>query len=160
MSGAVTPSVVGPNAMVPSALPSVPVVTAKPAQLSMAAAGQKYLQVTRPYNVALERFEKAANSDASLATLQARARAVAAANLTESRQLSAIAWPTKVAMQIRALAKADAAARPHWLRIATADSRSEMAKHVRLASAEGGKAPAAEIRRLLALPKYDESDYS
>ena len=146
--------------MIPSALPSVPVVPAKPAQLSVAAAGKKYLEVTRPYNVALERFEKAANGDASVATLQARARAVAAANLTESRQLSAIAWPTNVATQIRALAKADAAARPHRLRFATAHSASAMAKHVRLASAEGGKAPAAEIRRLLALPKYDERDYS
>jgi hypothetical protein len=136
------------------------VVTARPAQLSVAAAGKKYLEVTRPYNVALERFEKAANSGASVATLQARARAVAAANLTESRQLLAIAWPTKVATQIRALAKADAAARPHWLRVAASDSLSEMAKHVRLASAESGKAPAAEIRRLLGLPKYDENDYS
>jgi hypothetical protein len=35
-----------------------------------------------------------------------------------------------------------------------------MARQVKLASAEGGKAPAAEIRRLLGLPKYDENDYS
>lgn len=155
-----TPSAVTPGVAAPSAERSVPVVTSKPAQLSVAAAGTKYLQVTRPYNVALERFEKAANSGASVATLQARARAVAAANLAESRQLLAIAWPTKVATQIQALAKADAAARPHWLRVADADSLSAMAKHIRLASAESGKAPAAEIRRLLALPKYDEKDYS
>ncbi len=157
---AVTPSAVTPSAVAPSAVRSVPLVTARPAQLSVAAAGKRYLEVTRPYNEALERFEKAANSGASVATLQGRARAVAAANLTESRQLSAIAWPTKVGTQIRALAKADIAARPHWLRVAASDSLSEMAKHVRLASAESGKAPAAEIRRLLGLPKYDEKDYS
>lgn len=134
--------------------------TAKPARLSVAAAGQKYLAVTRPYNVALERFEKAANSGASVETLQARARAVAAANLAESKALLSIAWPVKVSAQIQALARADAAARPHWLRVAAADSLSEMARHVKLASAESGKAPAAEIRRLLGLPKYDEKDYS
>ncbi|WP_132156145.1 hypothetical protein [Kribbella antiqua] len=139
---------------------SAPVVTTTPARLSVAAAGKRYLAVTRPYNVALERFEKAANSGASVSTLQAQARAVAAANLTESRQLLLIAWPTKVNKQIRALAKADAAARPHWLQVAAADSLSDMARHVKLASAESGKAPAAEIRRLLGLPKYDEKDYS
>ena len=71
-----------------------------------------------------------------------------------------IAWPSNVATQIQALAQADVAARPHWLRVAAADSLSEMASHVKLASAESGKAPAAEIRRLLGLPKYDEDDYS
>jgi hypothetical protein len=135
-------------------------VTATPRQLNLADAGKRYLQVTRPYNVALERFEKAANSGASAATLKARARAVAAANLAESKSLLSIAWPSKVSTQIQALAQADAAARPHWLRVAAAGSISEMARHVKLASAESGKAPAAEIRRLLGLPKYDEKDYS
>jgi hypothetical protein len=74
--------------------------------------------------------------------------------------LNSVAWPTKVAAQIRALAKADAAARPHWLRVAAADSKSEMADHVKLASAAGGKAPSTQIRHLLNLPKYNENDYS
>ncbi|MFI7059530.1 hypothetical protein ACIBL3_00990 [Kribbella sp. NPDC050124] len=128
--------------------------------MSMTAAAKRYLEVTRPYNVALERFEKAANSGASVKTLQARARAVAATNLAESRALQSIAWPGEVSAQIAALARADAAARPHWLQVAAADGLSEMARHVKLASAESGKAPAAEIRRLLGLPKYDEKDYS
>ena len=144
----------------PSAVRSVPVVRATPAPLSVTAAGKRYLEVTRPYNVALERFENAANSGASVKTLQARARAVAATNLAESRALLSIAWPAKVSTQIQALVRADAAARPHWLRVATADSLSAMARHVKLASAEGGTSPAAEIRRLLGLPKYDEKDYS
>ncbi|HET6989575.1 MAG TPA: hypothetical protein VFI00_23310 [Kribbella sp.] len=131
-----------------------------PAALSLAAAGKKYLAITRPYNVALERFEKAANDGASVSTLRARAKTVAAANLTESRALLSIAWPTKVSAQIRALAKADAAARPHWLRVATADTKSDIAHHVKLASAAGGKAPSTQIRQLLGLPKYDEKDYS
>jgi hypothetical protein len=114
--------------------------------------------VTRPYNVALERFEKAANSGASVKTLQVRARAVAAANLAESRQLSAIAWPAVVDRKIKALARANAAARPHWLKVAASGSLSEMATHLRRATS--GTSPAAEIRRHLGLPKYNEDDYS
>jgi hypothetical protein len=152
---------------VPSAEPTTaprgtPTATEKPApaRLSVAQAGKRYLTVTRPYNVALERFEKAANSGASVQTLRARARSVAAANLAESQQLLAIAWPTTVAVQIRELAKADAAARPYWLKVAASDSLSEMAGHIRRASAAGGNTPAVEIRKLLSLPKYDEADYS
>ena len=124
--------------------------------------GKRYLEVTRPYNVALERFEKAANSGASVATLQARARAVAAANLTESRQLLCDRLADQGGRpRSGRWRQADAAARPHWLRVAAADSALGDGRVTsRLASAEGGKAPAAEIRRLLGLPKYDENDYS
>jgi len=152
---------------VPSAEPTTaprgtPIATEKPApaRLTAAQAGKRYLAVTRPYNVALERFETAANSGASAQTLRARARSVAAANLTESKLLLSIAWPTTVTSQIAELARADASARPHWLKVAAADSLSEMAGHIRRASAAGGNSPAAEIRKLLGLPKYDESDYS
>jgi hypothetical protein len=153
-----------------SAMPSSPTSTQgpgksptsqpAPARLTVAQARTRYLAVTRPYNVALERFETAANNGASVQTLRARARSVAAANLAESRLLLSIAWPTTVTGQIQELAKADASARRHWLRVAAADSLTEMAGHVRLASAAGGKGPAAEIRRRLGLPKYNESDYS
>jgi hypothetical protein len=153
-----------------SAMPSSPTSTqgpAKspgsqpaPARLTVAQARKRYLAVTRPYNVTLERFETAANSGASVRTLRARARSVAAANLAESRLLLSIAWPTTVTGQIQELAGADASARRHWLRVAAADNLTEMAGHVRLASAAGGKGPAAEIRRRLGLPKYNESDYS
>jgi hypothetical protein len=153
-----------------SAMPSSPTSTQgpgkspgsqpAPARLTVAQARKRYLAVTRPYNVTLERFETAANSGASVRTLRARARSVAAANLAESRLLLSIAWPTTVTGQIQELAGADASARRHWLRVAAADNLTEMAGHVRLASAAGGKGPAAEIRRRLGLPKYNESDYS
>jgi hypothetical protein len=138
------------------------VAVKKPVQvpLTVAQARTRYLAITRPYNVALESFEKAANGGASVRTLRARARTVAAANLAESRQLMATRWPTTVAGRIRKLALADAAARPHWLKVTTSDSLEEMARHLRRAAAAGGTSPAAEIRRILGLPKYDESDYS
>jgi hypothetical protein len=136
------------------------VVPAAPVTLSLAAAGAKYLQLTRPYNVALERFEKAANGNMSLTTLQERAKAVAAANLAESKALTSVTWPSRISVQIQALATADAAARPHWLRVAAAGSKSEMSREVDLASAAGDKAPSAKIRQLLGLPKYDQKDYS
>jgi hypothetical protein len=144
----------------PTTAPSAPVVRTTPAALSLAAAGAKYLQITRPYNVALESFQKAANENMSVTTLQNRAKAVAAANLAESRALLTVTWPTTVSKQIRALANADAAARPHWLKIAAAGTKSEMADHLRDATAAGGMAPSAQIRQLLHLPKYNEKDYS
>lgn len=152
---------VGPGTP-PSSPPTPTVAVKKPVQapLTAAQARTRYLAITRPYNVALESFEKAANSGASVQTLRTRARTVAAANLTESRQLMATLWPTTVAAQIRKLALADATARPHWLKVAASNSLDEMARHIRQASAAGGTSPAAEIRRLLGLPKYDESDYS
>lgn len=138
---------------------SVPVARSTPKALSVTAAGAKYLAITRPYNEALERFEQAANENMSLTTLQNRAKAVAAANLTEYTALRSTVWPAKVSTQMRALAKANAAARPHWLEAATADSKSLMARHVQLAT-NAGNAPTAQIRQLLGLPKYDEKDYS
>ncbi|MEU8224396.1 hypothetical protein [Kribbella sp. NPDC048915] len=145
----------------PSSAPSAPVVRASaPPALTVAAAGAKYLQITRPYNVALERFEQAANENMSLTTLQNRAKAVAAANLAEYTALRSVVWPAKVSTQMRALAKADLAARPHWLAVAASKSNDEMADHLKRATAAGGKAPSAQIRKLLGLPKYDEKDYS
>jgi hypothetical protein len=151
----------------PSRTPSSPTGPGKvpssqpaPTRLTVAQARSRYLAVTRPYNVALERFEKAANSGASVRTLRTRARAVAAANLAESRLLLSTAWPTSVRRSTQELARADASARQHWLRVAAADTLTEMARHLRRAVAAGGKEPAADIRRRLGLPKYDESDYS
>ncbi|MFF0265656.1 hypothetical protein [Kribbella sp. NPDC004536] len=140
--------------------PSAPVVRTAPAALTLAAAGAKYLQLTRPYNVALESFEKAANENTSVTTLQNRAKVVAAANLAESQALLKVTWPSSVSKQIRALANADAAARPHWLKIAAAGTKSEMADHLKEATAAGNKAPSAQLRQLLHLPEYNEKDYS
>jgi hypothetical protein len=156
----VTPSVPGGLNAPPTPARSVPVLRSTPAALTIAAAGAKYLQITRPYNVALERFEKAANENMSLSTLQNRAKAVAAANLAEYTALRSTVWPAQVSTQMRALAKADAAARPHWLKVAASESKSEMADHLKAATTAGGKAPSAQIRQLLGLPKYDEKDYS
>lgn len=155
----VTPSEPAGAYAPPSPVRSVPVVRATPA-LTLAAAGQKYLAITRPYNVALESFEKAANENMSLSTLQNRAKAVAATNLAEYTALRSTVWPAKVSTQMRALAKADAASRPHWLQVAASDSKSEMADHLELAMTAGSKAPSAQVRQLLGLPKYDEKDYS
>ncbi len=156
----VTPSEPAGAYAPPSAARTVPVARTTPPMLSLSAAGVKYLQITRPYNVALERFEKAANENMSLTTLQARAKAVAAANLAEYSALRSVVWPAKVSTQMRALAKADAAARPQWLLAAAAGTKSELADHVEQATAAGAKSPSPQIRQLLGLPKYNENDYS
>jgi hypothetical protein len=130
-----------------------------PARLTVATARTRYLTITRPYNVALERFEKSANGGAGLATLRRGARAVAAANLAESRLLAATNWPTTVVRPVNELIQANTAARRHWTQAANAGSLSEMSVDLRRAVAASGKEPAAEIRRRLGLPAYDEKDY-
>ncbi|NUR98740.1 MAG: hypothetical protein HOV67_26230, partial [Kribbellaceae bacterium] len=146
-SSSSTPPVESPDESRYEPGPSAPVVRTAPAALTLAAAGAKYLQITRPYNVALESFEKAANENMSVTTLQNRAKIVAAANLAESRALLTVTWPSSVSKQIRALANADAAARPHWLKIATADTKSEIADHLKDATEAGNKAPSAQLRQ-------------
>jgi hypothetical protein len=129
-------------------------------RLGVASARARYLTITRPYNVALERFEKSANAGAGLATLRGKARAVAAANLAESRLLAATSWPTAVERPVNELIRANADSRRHWVSAAKADSLSEMSVELRRAVAASGKEPAAQIRRGLGLPEYDEKDYS
>ena len=130
-----------------------------PARIGVAAARARYLTITRPYNVALEKFEKSANAGAGLESLRTKARAVAAANLAESRLLAATNWPTSVVQPVKDLIRANAEARRHWVKAASADSLTEMAAELR-AVAASGKEPAAQIRSRLGLPKYDEKDYS
>jgi hypothetical protein len=140
--------------------PRSPAGPSASARLSVAAARARHLSITRPYNVALERFEKSANAGAGLATLRGKARAVAAVNLAESRLLAATNWPTTVELPVNELIRANADSRRHWVSAAMADSLSEMSVELRRAVAASGKEPAAQIRRGLRLPEYDEKDYS
>jgi hypothetical protein len=146
----------------PASQSTAPVSPSKtaPARLGVAAARARYLTITRPYNVALEKFEKSANAGAGLQSLRTKARAVAAANLAESRLLAATNWPATVVQPVKDLIRANAEAWRHWVKAANAESLSEMAVELRRAVAASGKEPAAQIRSRLGLPKYDEEDYS
>jgi hypothetical protein len=146
------PVTIAPISPTPSAKATV-------TRLTVTQAKVRYLKVTRPYNVALESFETAANGGAGVATLRHRASTVAAANLVESRALAATAWPDSITEQVAQLVKIDGTTRRLWLQVAHAESLSEMSGLLRRISAAGDKSPSALIRKRLGLPKYDEKDY-
>ncbi|HEU5144026.1 MAG TPA: hypothetical protein VFT81_02530, partial [Dermatophilaceae bacterium] len=90
-----TPVTATPAAPTESA-PSTAMPT-PPAPLTPAAAGKRYLKITRPYNLALEEFERGFNAGESVRTLQRRARTAADAVGAEAAALDATAWPESVA---------------------------------------------------------------
>jgi hypothetical protein len=128
-----------------------------PAPLSPAAAGKRYLEITRPYNVALEAFERGFNAGEPVRTLQRRARAAADAVGAEAAALDATAWPESVGPLVDELIDNDGPLRRHWVAIAEADTRDAMLAKVR--DLPSGAGAGAEIRVLLGLPEYDEDDY-
>ncbi|EWT03378.1 hypothetical protein N865_19245 [Intrasporangium oryzae NRRL B-24470] len=126
-------------------------------RLSVAEAGKRYLEITRPYNVALEAFERGFNEGESVATLQGRARKVARAATAESAALREPAWPLKAEPLIISLAQTDRRAESAWLDVGRAGTRDAMLAAVRRLPTGAGTG--AQIRRLLGLPKYDENTY-
>lgn len=133
---------------------------ARPRALSRAQAAKRYLAIVKPYNVALERLERAFNAGRPLGDLRALARAVAIANDTQMDQLRAALWPTAVRPPMRSLLAESAAAKPYWLQAAGAGTRNELARALVTASRHDGSDAASQIRRALGLGAYDEGDYS
>jgi hypothetical protein len=144
-------------APIPAASATSTATTTTPVPLSPAAAGKRYLEITRPYNVALEAFERGFNAGESVRTLQRRARAAADAVGAEAAGLDAAAWPESVAPLVDDLVQNDGLLRRAWLAIAAADTRDAMLAKVR--KLPSGARVGAEIRVLLGLPEYNEDDY-
>src|SRR6266511_2047409 len=124
------------------------------------AATVRYLEIVRPYNVALERLEQAFNSGAPLVRLRALADAVAGTNATQMRQLRATVWPSAVRSPMKQLLTESAAAQPYWRQAAEASTREELARSVLEAARHDGTGPANKIRRALGLDDYNETDVS
>lgn len=137
-----------------------PPTTVKSRTLSRAAAARRYLEIVRPYNVALERLEQAFNSGAPLVRLRALADAVAGTNATQMRQLRATVWPSAVRSPMKQLLTESAAAQPYWRQAAEASTREELARSVLEAARHDGTGPANKIRRALGLDDYNETDVS
>ena len=130
-----------------------------PAPLSKPDAARRYLDIVRPYNVALEALETAINSGQPVATLRARADELAAANDTQIKQLQATVWPIEVRAPMAELIAESGKAQPLFLKAAQAKTRSQVVQAVVDFGKHQGKAPAKAIRELLELAKYDERDY-
>jgi hypothetical protein len=131
-----------------------------PKSLSRRQAAIRYLAIVKPYNVALERLEKAVNTGRPVATLRAPAAAVASANQAHMRALRNVSWPLAVRAPARELHAESARAQVYWLQASRARSRSELIQAVLSAARHDGTEAAGRIRRLLNLKKYDEGAYS
>jgi hypothetical protein len=145
----------------PTASTAAPPTTApRKKALSRAQAGARYLDIVKPYNIALERLEKGFNSGKPIAELRTLADKVARTNSTQIRQLRATTWPAKVRAPIRKLVAESEAAQRYWRQAAEAGTRNELAQAAVAAGRHDGSEPAADIRKALGLGAYDEDDYS
>lgn len=132
--------------------------TAPPA-LSESEAATRYLDIVRPYNEALERFELAINGGEELATLTGMASDTADALETEIGQLRETSWPDAVSADVDALATESEQALEHWQDAARAQTRDDLVDAVLAAGEFDGSDAAGSIREILNLDAYDEDDY-
>lgn len=142
-------SIVVPTATTPSGA----------AELSLADAAGRYLEIVRPYNEALEDLEQAVNGGQDLATLTELAGDTAAALETELSQLESVAWPAEVQPHVDDLVAVSEQARPYWQEAAEAQSRDELVTAVLAAGEHDGAEAAGTIRELLELDQYEEENY-
>jgi hypothetical protein len=133
--------------------------TETPAALTKDEAAKRYLTIVKPYNVALERLEKAINAGQPLAKLRAEAQATATANATQIRELTAVAWPADVGPAMTGLVAESTKAQQYWQQAAQAKTREDLIKAVQAAAKHSGAKHAGTIRGLLSLDKYKEGDY-
>lgn len=130
-----------------------------PPVLSEPEAAGRYLDIVRPYNEQLERFEQAVNGGDDLATLTRMAGDTAEALATEIEQLRETRWPESVQTHVDALVTASEQALPHWQEATEAQSRDDLVAAVLAAAEFDGAEPAGQIREILNLDAYDEEDY-
>ena len=129
---------------------------ATPAALSVAEAGPRYLEIVKPYNTALEKFEDAAHAGKPWRDLRPLAGEVAAANAAHAKALREVRWPAEAEAPMAALLTEIDLAQREWERAANAKTADELAQAVRSAVAHSGAKRAGEIRTLLGLPPYSE----
>jgi hypothetical protein len=107
--------------------------------MTVAQAGVRYLEIVKPYNTALKKFEDAAHAGTPWKDLRPLAGEVAQANATHAQALRETNWPVGVDAPMAALLK------------------EVDAQAVRAAAGHSGSKPAGQIRTLLGLPPYSES---
>jgi hypothetical protein len=133
-----------------------PTSSAGSTPLTVAQAGSRYLEIVRPYNTALEKFEDAAHAGTPWKNLRPLAGRVAQANAAHAKALRQTSWPAAVRAPMAALLTEIDLAQRSWQRAAQAKTADELARAVRAAAAHSGSKPAGQIRTLLGLPPYSE----
>lgn len=148
-----------PPAAVTTAPPTTTTTTTTPPPLSKPDAARRYLEIVKPYNVALEALEQSINSGQPIGTLRGGATALGKVAEEEIRQLEATRWPAEVSAPMAELIAESRKQLPFWQQAAQAQNRDQVIKAVRDSMKHNGKAPAKQIREVLELAKYDERDY-
>lgn len=137
--------------------PSAASAAPSPTDLTPEEAGERYLEMVRPYNTVLEQLETAINEGRPLDEQAGLAAATAGALRAEIEGLRATTWPADVQPHAVALADAAEQAVPLWEEASRATTQDALVAAVQAATAPG-EDEAAKIRELLALGAYDESD--
>ncbi|MPZ25216.1 MAG: hypothetical protein GEV12_01855 [Micromonosporaceae bacterium] len=130
-----------------------------PPALSREEAAKQYLDIVRPYNEALEQFERAINGGEDLATLTGMAGETADALETEIGQLRATGWPERVRAHVEELVTTSEQALEHWQEAARAQTRDDLVEAALAAGEFDGSDAASSIREILDVDAYDEDDY-
>jgi hypothetical protein len=125
--------------------------------VTVAQAGVRYLEIVKPYNTALKKFEDAAHAGTPWRDLRPLAGEVAQANAAHAQALRETNWPVGVEAPMAALLKEVDVAQQNWQRAANAQTADDLAQAVRAAAGHSGSKPAGQIRTLLGLPPYSES---
>jgi hypothetical protein len=150
------PKSLGSTASTPT--PSSQPTTTTPPALSKAQAARRYLQIVKPYNVAMETLEKAINAGQPMSRLTRLAETTWKASKAELRALRATRWPYVVRAPVKELANAISAGLSDWRRATHAETREALIQAV-IAATKHGSDAAKTIRQRLQLEKYDEDDY-
>jgi hypothetical protein len=134
-----------------------PTPSPAPSTLTLAQAASRYLEIVRPYNTALAKFEDAAHANKPWRDLRPLAREVAQANAAQAQALRQTRWPVEVGTPMADLLTEIDLAQGDWQRTADAQTSDELAQAVRAAAGHSGSKPAGQIRTLLGLPPYSTS---
>jgi hypothetical protein len=134
-----------------------PTPNPEPSTLTVVQAASRYLEIVRPCNTALQKFEDAAHANKPWRDLRPLADQVAQANAAQARTLRQTSWPVEVATPMAALLAEIDLAQGEWQRAADATTSDELAQAVQAAASHSGAQPAGQIRTVLGLPPYSQS---
>jgi hypothetical protein len=134
----------------PSAAPTARVA------LTRAQAAKRYLQIVRPYNSALERFETAAHAGRSWTSLRVLAARISSTNAAHIRALRTTPWPPEAREEVTALIAVSVRAGRYWSAAAEAPGPAQFQTAVLRGAKLSGKREATAVRHALGLPPYRE----
>lgn len=139
--------------------PAPAATKSSPAALSQEKAAERYLDIVRPYNEALESLEQAVNGGEPLETQTALAADTADALESEIAELRSTTWPSEIGSPVEDLIAVSEKSLEHWREAADAQTQNDLINAVMAAAEFDGGDAATAIREQLGIGPYDENDY-